>query len=138
MSKQSNHIDENFCLKKLIKIYIKMNNSNVLQTYRDNDGSGILELKYVLLASILSGIDILIFCGNILVIICLLTKNNKYRLRRGNSNEQKRTNIFILNLAFTDLTLSILIIHPNILQVITGKWMLGSIFCHVSSNESKS
>ena len=109
-----------------------MNNSNVLQTYRDNDGSGILELKNVLLASILSGIDVLIFCGNILVLVYLLTKTNKHRLRKGNSHEQRRTNIFILNLAFTDLTLSILIIPPNIVQVITGKWMLGNIFCKVN------
>ena len=113
-----------------------MKNSNILQTHHDMNGSGTLELKYVLLTTILSGIDVLIFCGNILVIVYLLNKNNKYHLRRENSNEQRRTNIFILNLAFTDLTLSILIIPPNILQVITGKWLLGNIFCKVSSNES--
>ena len=69
----------------------KMNETNILQIYRDNGGSGTLELKHALLTLILSGIDVLIFFGNLLVIVYLLTKNKKSRLRRGNPNEQQKT-----------------------------------------------
>ena len=95
-----------------------------------------LESKDILLASFLIGINVLIFCGNILVIICLFHKRNNTRLRTDSSSKQRRANLFILNLAFTDLMLSVLIIPPNVLQVITDNWMLGNTFCKVNCNES--
>ena len=109
----------------------KINDTILHESALEEYGFENLEAKDILLALILVVINILIFCGNILVIICLLFKNSKSRLRRGRSNKQRRTNIFIVNLAFTDLTLSLLIIPPNILQVISGKWMLGNTFCKV-------
>ena len=94
------------------------------------------ESKNILLVSFLIGINVLIFCGNVLVIICLLHKRNNANLRTDNSSKHWRSNIFILNLAFTDLMLSILIIPANILQVMTDNWILGNTFCKVSCNES--
>ena len=94
-----------------------------------------LETRDILLASFLIGINVLIFCGNILVIICLFHKRSTTRLRTDSSSKQRRANLFILNLAITDLMLSILIIPPNILQVITGNWMLGNTFCKVNCYE---
>ena len=95
-----------------------------------------LESKDILIASFLIGINVLIFVGNILVIICLFHKRNNASLRRDSSSKQRRANIFILNLAFTDLMLSIFIIPPNILQVILDNWMLGNTFCKVNYNDS--
>ena len=78
---------------------------------------------------------ILIFCGNILVIICLLHKRNNASFRADSTSKHGRANIFILNLAFTDLMLSILIIPPNILQVILDNWIFGNAFCKVKYND---
>ena len=96
-----------------------------------DDQKEILGVGSVLLGIVLSMINILILSGNTLVLLCVMLRKKQSHLRKGQCHYQQRTNIFIVNLALTDLTLSLLILPLNIVQIITGKWILGITLCRV-------
>ena len=89
----------------------------------------------VLISVVLGSVLTLIFAGN-LTVLCLMVRNyrkQKYMRNSGGLDSKlRRTNFFIVNLAIIDLLLSLIILPPNIIQIIKEKWFFGNTFCKVS------
>ena len=91
-------------------------------------------VEAILLSIVLGSINIMTFSGNIFVLISIIMTNRKPHLRQGPGTKLRRTNVFIVNLALTDLALSLMILPPSVIQTITGKWLLGNTLCKVKRN----
>ena len=101
-------------------------NENPFSDIDVEDQKEISGVGSVLLGIVLGIINILILIGNTLVLLCVILRNQQSHLRKGQCHNQRRTNIFIVNLALTDLTLSLLVLPLNIVQIIAGRWVLGN------------
>ncbi|KAM6902212.1 5-hydroxytryptamine receptor 4 [Xenentodon cancila] len=82
-------------------------------------------LETVVLAIVLSIIIIMTVFGNLLVMVALCKDRH---LRR------KKTNFFIVSLAFADLLVALLVMPFAAIELTTGQWRYGEIFCLVRTS----
>ncbi|XP_054896004.1 5-hydroxytryptamine receptor 4 [Poeciliopsis prolifica] len=82
-------------------------------------------LETVFLTVFLSIIIILTMFGNLLVMVALCKDRH---LRR------KKTNCFIISLAFADLLVALLVMPFAAIELSTGQWHFGEIFCLVRTS----
>jgi hypothetical protein len=76
-------------------------------------------LYVILMASVLSAIDITTLVGNMLVVLAVLTTKSLHTV----------TNSFIMSLAVADMLVSVFVMPLSIYMVIYNNWKFGPIVC---------
>uniref|UniRef100_A0A3B3CQR8 5-hydroxytryptamine receptor 4 n=1 Tax=Oryzias melastigma TaxID=30732 RepID=A0A3B3CQR8_ORYME len=82
-------------------------------------------LEIVILSIVLSIIIIMTVFGNLLVMVALCTDRH---LRK------KKTNYFIVSLAFADLLVALVVMPFAAIELTTGEWHYGELFCLVRTS----
>ncbi|CAB1318291.1 unnamed protein product [Coregonus sp. 'balchen'] len=82
-------------------------------------------LEKVILTIFLSIIIIMTVLGNLLVMVALCKDRH---LRK------KKTNYFIVSLAFADLLVAVVVMPFAAIELTTGQWRYGEIFCLVRTS----
>uniref|UniRef100_H2M701 5-hydroxytryptamine receptor 4 n=1 Tax=Oryzias latipes TaxID=8090 RepID=H2M701_ORYLA len=82
-------------------------------------------LEIVVLSIVLSIIIIMTVFGNLLVMVALCTDRH---LRK------KKTNYFIVSLAFADLLVALVVMPFAAIELTTGQWHYGELFCLVRTS----
>jgi len=94
--------------------YNKSNNFNII-----NEPEEPSLLYVVLMATVLSAIDITTLAGNMLVVLAVLTTKSLHTV----------TNSFIMSLAVADMLVSVFVMPLSIYMVIYNNWKFGPIVC---------
>jgi len=94
--------------------YNKSNNFNII-----NEPEEPSLLYVILMATVLSAIDITTLAGNMLVVLAVLTTKSLHTV----------TNSFIMSLAVADMLVSVFVMPLSIYMVIYNNWKFGPIVC---------
>ncbi|XP_010775608.1 5-hydroxytryptamine receptor 4 isoform X2 [Notothenia coriiceps] len=98
---------------------------NTGQQQQEQQQEFLISLESIILTIFLSIIIIMTVCGNLLVMVALCKDRH---LRK------KKTNYFIVSLAFADLLVALLVMPFAAIELITGEWRYGEIFCLVRTS----